>query len=678
MEYEREYLNWKKRQLVLQQKYADTPPGISRAQAAEEEERQGLAWTDYEERRRSCLTTAVQLSEESFAGRRGELAVLHGLFAGGTNAVFLSGMGGIGKSALARAYGRVYGQEYDQILLWNCGSRLDWIFADDGQLGISNLIYTKGGYRSRRAYAREKYRALERIAASRPILIILDNYNRMKDPWLARVMRLPCHLLVTTRVSVPALSARGYAALEVQPLATAGEWLEFYQIYSGGVPEGPEREAIERYRESVLGHTLKMKLALCSFGQLTEDREQLRSILGGFRLRKGQVRMLCELSFIALQGIPEEVYLACTEGSEEGLRELKRYCLVQERKEPDGRVFLSLHPVIEEAVRNLWRPDEDRCWRFLQEFSFYIRHSWNRPREWDLWLTPQVFAFLKRLARPVARRFYLHECLATYLMEWEYFEEAEQIERQLYECVSGYYGESHQYTAQIAMRLAAVLHNQMRFEDSREWYHLGYRLYKEAQPVDRSYWADRAEACEKLARLYEHDGSYEEALAYTEEAMEAARAFRRDAEGTVEKIWMDKRMRLQYIYLRRARLYFGMGDMERARRDLEEGMGLFPLNPFQQIEFRMLQIRMDLLQGEYARAAKTAALNLETAVYYQGESFKDSLSCREQMGDVLSALGEIQGANREYIKVLSCLQEKYPHQKEWMEGLRKKLGGERS
>lgn len=590
--------------------------------------------------------------------------------------MFLSGMGGIGKSALARAYGRAYRQEYDQILLWNCVRGLDWIFADDGQLGISNLIYTRGGYRSRRAYARQKYKALVQIAASRRILIILDDYNRMRDPWLARVLELPCHLLVTTRMSVPALSARGYAVLEVRPLATAEEWREFYRIYSEGACEGAGWEAMEKYRESVLGHTLKMKLALCSSEQLPEDTEQMRSILGGFRLRKEQVRILCELSFITLHGIPEEVYLACTEGTEEGLRELKRRSLVQERTEHGGRVFLSLHPVIKEAVRTLWKFDEGRCLRFLQEFLFYIRHSWNRPREWDLWLTPQVFAFLNQMAEPRAERFYLHECLATYLMEWEYFDEAEQLERKLYECVSAYYGEVHQYTAQIAMRLAAVFHNQMRFEESREWYHLGYRLYKKAEPVDRSYWADRAEACEKLARLYEHDGSYGTALAYTEEAMEAARAFRREAEGTVEKIWMDKRMRLQYVYLRRARLYFGLGDMERARQDLEEGMGLFPLNPYQQIEFRMLQIRMDLKHGDYGRARDAAALNLETAVYYQGESIKDSLSCREQLGDVLSARGEIQEANREYIKVLSCLQEKYPHQREWMEGLRKKLGRE--
>lgn len=96
MEYEREYLCWKKRQLALQMKYADTPPGLSAAQAKEEESRQQREWRAYEERGRLRLATGVRFPEEPFAGRREELLRIRRLFEErGAGAVFLSGMGAL-------------------------------------------------------------------------------------------------------------------------------------------------------------------------------------------------------------------------------------------------------------------------------------------------------------------------------------------------------------------------------------------------------------------------------------------------------------------------------------------------------------------------------------------------------------------------------------------------------
>lgn len=675
MEYEREFLNWKKRQLLLQRRYADTPPGLSEVQAREEEERQNAAWEEYEEQRRLKLISVTHIAVEPFAGRREELSKIHRLFREGAGVVFLSGMGGIGKTALSRAYGRQYGGEYTEVLLWSYGKGMEQIFADDRQLGISNLTYTKSAWPSRRQYALEKYRKLTEIAAAGKLLIILDNYDRQEDPWFHMLAELPCDLLVTTRFSAGTLAGKGYAVLTVQSLSGREEWREFYRIYAGAEPEGAERESLEAYRESVLGHTLKMKLALCNPDGILAAERLTTSILTNFRLKKPEMQILCELSFVALPGIPQEVYLSCTREGEESLEALKSYSLVQEQRDSAGRTLLSLHPVIQEAVRARWHPGLERCMAFLDSYGYYIRHSWNRPRGGDYWLTPQIFYLLNRLPSPRAWCLYPYECIATYLMEWEYFEEAQQIEFALYECVKARFGEAHQHTAYLAMRIAASYHFQMRYQESRSWYELGYRLYSQAKPVNKAYWADRAEACEKLARLYEYeeDGS-EKAFRYVQEAMEAAAAFRQDAEETAPEIWADRRMRIQYVYLRRARLYFAQGDTEAAEQDLEKALSLYPLNPFQKIEFRTLQIRIDLSLGNYRQALSAALLNVETAAHYQGESIKDTLSCRELLGDVLACLGEMEKAAAEYVRILACLQEKYPHQTEWMERLQEKLG----
>lgn len=674
IEYELEYLKWKRRQLALRQNYADTPPGLSGEQADEEERLLNLAWKEYGEKRRFRLTTGVKISEEPFVGRKAELEKIRSLFAEGAGTVFLSGMGGIGKSAIARVFGRRYADSYDGILLWNYDRGLKQILADDGQLGISNLLYTQNKYQSRRRYAREKYLRLMQIAQSEKLLIILDNYNQMGDGWFEELQKIPCDLLVTTRLGSSYLSERGYEYLTVESISTEKDWMDFYRLYTGKEPEGTEWKEIENYRESVLGHTLRMKLALCSPKQEWTPEKMAKSFLSNFRLKKTEIQVLCELSFISLRGIPEEVYLSCTEEKKESLDTLKTYSLVQERKDTSGRNFLSLHPVIAEAVQATWHPNLTRCLKFVEEFAVYARFSWYRPREGDFWLMNEVFALLSRLPEPVAWRYYLYECLSTFLFVWEYFTEAEQIDRSLYECVRSYYGEKHQFTAYMALRVAGVYYDSMRFEESLKWYELSFRLYSEARPEDDNFYTDKADVCSRLARIYEHAGNYEAAHRCLDMSMEAMKDFRKATEEAAPKLWLLRRQRWQYAYGRRAFLYFRQGDLEAAWRELDTGMNLFPMNEFQQVEVGRLKAHLYLAGGEYQKAHDAVRKDLELCIRYQGESVKMTLGCRELLGDILRALGDVQAAQEEYLKVLFILQEKYFHQEAWMERLREKLG----
>lgn len=674
IEYELEYLKWKKHQLALRRKYTDTPPGLRVEQGREEEKLQNLAWREYEEQRRFRITTCMQMSDEPFAGRREELQKIRRLFAEGEKTVFLSGMGGIGKSAIARQYGRRYAKEYDRILLWSYDKSLEQILADDGQLGISNLLYSQSKYHSRKRYAQEKYEKLAQLAQSERFLIILDNYNQMEDAWFDALQGISCDLLITTRLDRSFLEEKGYAALTIEGFSKEEDWQEFYRLYTGKEPEGQAWEAAELYRKSVLGHTLKMKLALCNPEQKWTTTQLAKSILANFRLKKAEIQILCELSFMSLLGIPEDVYLSCTEEKRESLEVLKRYSLVQQQEHTAGERFLFLHPVIAESVQATWHPGLTRCLKFIENFSVYARFSWYRPREGDFWLVPQVFALVKRLPEPVAWRFYLYECLATFFFVWEYFDEAEQIVRPLYECVKGYYGENHQHTAYMAMRVAGVYYDSMRFEESRGWYELSYRLYRAAKPVNRNFYTDKADASSRLARIYEHAGEYEAAHRCLDTAMEAMKRFQLETEKTDPELWCLRRQRWQYAYLRRAWLYFRQGDMERAEKELDTGLNLFPMNEFQQVEIRRLRARLYLARGEYEKARDAAVEDLEACIRYQGETMKMTLGCRELLGDILGAMGEVQAAGDEYIRVLYSLQEKYPHQTEWMERLRKKLG----
>lgn len=673
IEYELEYLKWKKRQLILQQKYADTPPGLTPEQVKEAAENLDAAWNNYEEHHRFRLMRSAEIPEEPFAGRREELDKIRRFFMNSAGTVFLSGMGGIGKSVLARAYGRLYAGEYDKILLWPYDKSLEQIFADDGQLGISNLAYTQNKYLSRRKYAREKYEKFAQIASQEKLLIILDNYNQMEDAWFALLEELPCDLLVTTRLHASVLEEKKYAVIPVGHFVREEEWIEFYRLYSGAEPDQDTWERIMSYRDSVEGHTLKMKLAFSNPEQQWQAKQFARSLLSGFRLKKTQIQILCELSYLTLQGIPEEVYLSCTEEKREELDFLKARCFVQERREASGQIFLSLHPVISEAVQVTWKPDLTRCLKFVEKFSFYARFSWFRPRSEDLWLMPQVLFLWERLPKPVAWRYYPYECLATFFMVWECFDEARQIVVPLYECVRDYYGEEHQFTAYMAFRVASVYYDSMQFEKSREWYIKSFRMYGAASPANKNFYHDKAEASAKLGRVYEYEENYEAAHRCLDVAMDAMKDFQRTVEEADPELWKLRRNRLPYVHLRRATIYFKQGELERAQQEMDTAMNLFPLDGFQEVEIRRLQARIYLARGEYEKAKEAAIRDLDACVRYQSESYKMSLTCREVLGDILTAMGNTQEANEAYLRTLTILQEKYPHQTGWMERLREKI-----
>lgn len=673
VDYELEYINWKARQLVLRKKYADTPPGLSGERAGAEETRQAAARREYEEQHSFRLTGGVTVSEEPFVGRREALKTIRRLFEAGARTVFLSGMGGIGKSALAQAYARACAGEYAHVLLWRYDKSLEQILADDGELGISNLSYDQNRYHSRRRYAAEKYEKLAQIAESERLLAILDNFNSLEDSWFKRLLEIPCDLLVATRLGGFFLEERGYTVLEVKALADEGEWQEFYRLYTGKEAKGEAWEDARSYRESVLGHTLKMKLALSNPRREWSTKGLARSILSNFRLKRTEIQILCELSFGTLTGILEEVYLSCTEEKREGLESLKKYSLIQQQADPMGRTFLSLHPVIAQAVRDIWHPGVSRCQKFLEKFTVYIRFSWYRPREGDLWLVPQVFSLLKRLPEPVAWRYYLYESLATFLFVWEYFREAEEIVLPLYECVRSYYGETHQFSAYMALRVAEVYYDSMQFEKSKSWYELSFRLYGMARPVDHDFYYNKATAGNRMARILEYAGEYEEAHRCLDTAMEAMEDFRKDTREADPERWRLRRIQWQYAYMRRASLYFRQGDLERAEQELDTGIRLFPLDEFQQVEIGRLRSYLYLARGEYGKARDAAAADLEICVRYQGETFKMSLACREVLGDVLAQEGQMQEAQEEYIRVLNGLQRKYSYQDGWIGRLLKKL-----
>lgn len=150
-------LIWSWNQIVLQSRYPDTPPGFS---CPEEQQRAVALWEEqyvaYRSAHEHALCPRPILPPEQFVGREEELAEIHRQLSSGSGRVLLHGMGGLGKTTLARAYVARFAHAYDTVLWLNVRQDLTHTFCDDGELTIRNLSWNSGQYADQAQYFRKK------------------------------------------------------------------------------------------------------------------------------------------------------------------------------------------------------------------------------------------------------------------------------------------------------------------------------------------------------------------------------------------------------------------------------------------------------------------------------------------------------------------------------------------
>ena len=140
-----------------------------------------------------------------------------------------------------------------------------------------------------------------------------------------------------------------------------------------------------------------------------------------------------------------------------------------------------------------------------------------------------------------------------------------------------------------------------------------------------------------------------------------------------------------YALLDKAKILLGMERNEEAEALCREGLGYVRrvqekkgAEEFRENEFKSVLVEVLAARGEFGQAKKLCRDMVEKAERYRGRYFKDTLSCREQLGDVCMAAGDFREAGEEYETVRSFLRREYPYQEEWIRRIDEKLSGSRT
>ncbi|MFI3326158.1 MAG: Archaeal ATPase [Clostridia bacterium] len=124
-----------------------------------------------------------------FCGREKEIADIHALLTE-NNKLFLTGIAGIGKSEVAKAYAKTHKNDYTNILYINYSGNL---VADISNLDFIDDLDVDNN--------EEKFKKHNRFLRSlkEDSLIIIDNFNSTKDDFLSIILKYRCKIIFTTR-----------------------------------------------------------------------------------------------------------------------------------------------------------------------------------------------------------------------------------------------------------------------------------------------------------------------------------------------------------------------------------------------------------------------------------------------------------------------------------------------
>jgi hypothetical protein len=336
--------------------------------------------------------------------------------------------------------------------------------------------------------------------------------------------------------------------------------------------------------------------------------------------------------------------------------------------------MLSLHPVIAEAARKVFRPSCHNCSLFINNLSNYLSgktngmKSWTRTYEENHRLEPYVFAILQEFKTPAPWLVFQLEEIVTFLWIQCYFKEATQYALRLYNSVEDYYGENHLRTGFMAYRLSAVYYNSLDFEQSLFWGRKGYQILKKCRPLEEKYELYYPQTMERMAKLYRYNGQIREALEILECAIKEVELIRK--RGGFEDMYF-------YCLLLKCKILLQMGNLDEAETIyLQEIMDKGPdeiCEGFRANEFRSFYVDLLVARGKLQQAYQEAASIVECAQLYRGEHFKDTLSCMEQLADICISMGKNHEAYRLYKKIVEQLAEYYPYQEEWRNRILDKL-----
>lgn len=615
------------------------------------------------------LVRANIMPKSFFVGRDEELEQIHAMLEE-ERILFLCGMGGIGKTEIAKAYAKKYESCYDTILFANYrGSILDMVIGDDITIENfkRNMTYGEDA-ESNEAFFLRKLQTFKNLSTARTLLII-DNFDAEEDPQMEDLMSGPYRLLFTTRYE-----HCDYACLNVGPIQDFEKVREVFRKNYGRPVQAKDTPTVDAILNTVNCHTITVELIAkqmrASFLSPEKMLEilQTRGINTGLRekIKHGTagnsafafIRELFHLSALSEQ---EQYVMKCMcmvpfsgiDAERLGqYLELDSFDVINSLISKSWLMLdeysfrLKMHPIIYDVVKDQLSPDPTGCQAYIRGVWKDFDGAWFMPLEEREEKWPYVDHILRHYGEPTAALWNQYTDFANVAWVCGKFEQSIRAATALYAFTLKTFGSAGFKPCFAARAVAGAYFNAGDDQSAKPYYLQALEHMLQAPEED---YIELGIIYQKVGRCAYSDRDFERSLACLNASLEA---FEKAKTHPATK----DRMHVNTpgdTYVDFGRLYMAMGDYQTALKYCQQSYDLFyswknceiTSNAYSLSDMGICYSYL----GEYELAEQYLTRALDLNKRFNGECSMVTMRTREAIADNLFRKGDTQTANSAYM-----------------------------
>ncbi len=198
------------------------------------------------------LSSKIPQPREWFVGREPVLDEIKSFFEQGNRVLFLEGVGGIGKSEIAKQYAKRNLHKYNNVIFVSYTDSLFSLVCDKNEIEIKGLFMEVD--ENEEEFFKRKLRIFRSITDKKTLLII-DNFDVDKDERLDEFLLGTHDVLFTTRNQHP-----GYNSIKIGSLPTEQDVFEVFEKNYGMKISQEDRIYLEKLFKMIEYHTYAIEL----------------------------------------------------------------------------------------------------------------------------------------------------------------------------------------------------------------------------------------------------------------------------------------------------------------------------------------------------------------------------------------------------------------------------------
>lgn len=608
------------------------------------------------ERRDYRLISAMQFPDSGFAGRKQEIAQIAEQLDKPDNKVFLTGMGGMGKSEIAKMFLKQNANRFD-VARWVPFERsLAATFASDSALPVEGLSHTDYPAETEEEYARRKLQILNSIS-DRHVLLVIDNFDVERDPLLEELCSGPYSIIFTTRCR----HSIGIREIEILPMTDDAELMELFRAEYKRALTPEEETSVRGIIAHLESHTLSVRLIAAAMqarrirpGQMLSmlqsapeqirENEKLADLVLGrlkavFRLTalgEEELFTLKNLALIPLSGIEVETFSDWCGVDFDVIDDLIARSWIEHDEVRDR---IHLHPMITELILEEVAKDPGSVTEMIEHMAGAHDSVWKEPLQKKVEWMELVQAAYGRLPEDHPMRPVLKLLRADTLMDMSMRAASIPLYRELWEQYK------NSGDLELQLKLCSKFSQALNLNgDAEEGYRVAQEGWKfvEHKPDDEltretGHWRDQV--LKRLVEATRFLKDFDASVAYGRLSVEKSGRF-------FAKTVQDDRGWANYHLARSLYMRGAAGDYEESRQLLEESLRLFAevKNAWaQSFSYDLLgQIRMK--EGAFDEALEMSQKCWDMLLPMLGPEHMDMAHNLVWRGNIYQAMGEKENA----------------------------------